>query len=314
MPRSNVRGKEARISKKDSTNEAGSWQEAFIAALREEDLEGLLSVLDAQKTAHAGTPRQAVKLKAAKLIEGHYKDSRASLYRTGLAFARSENEGAQEIGLVLLAPLYDRNQSEVKEIVLELAESGNWEVREWAASALRRIIVEAFAEIFPTLQEYAGHESPNLRRAVAVAGAWAAKDLTEDRCRLLLEILTPLMEDDDPYVRKNMGAYAIGDSFLKAQPRLVAEWLGRAGASERAQWNTAMALSSAEAAKQFDLLTDVLWKVAADERTVVRRATYRAVNNLAKRLPAEIVPLVASWETDSLRSHVYMRVWPNLKV
>ena len=121
------------------------------------------------------------------------------------------------------------------------------------------------------------------------------------------------MEDDDPYVRKNMGAYAIGDSFLKAQPKLVAAWLGLVSANERAQWNVAMALSSAEAAKQFDLLVEVLWKVAADERTVVRRAAYRAFLNLSKRLPGEIVPLVASWETDSQRSHVYKRVWPKLK-
>ena len=301
------------MSRIDSKNETSSWQEAFVAALREEDLEGLFSVLDAQRTAHAGTPRQAVKLKAAKLIEGHYDSSFDSLYETAVAFARSENEGAQEIGLVLLAPLYDRNPSEVKEIVHELTDSENWEVREWAASALRRMIVEEFAAVFPTLQEWAGHESPNLRRAVAVASAWAAKDLTQDRCRLLVEVVAPLMEDDDPYVRKNMGAYAIGDSFLKAQPKLVAEWLGLANANERAQWNVAMALSSAEAAKQFDLLIEVLWKVAADQRTVVRRATYKAVNNLAKRLPEKIVPLVASWKTDSQRSHVYMRVWPKLK-
>ena len=300
------------MRKKGSTNEASSWQKAFVAALREEDLDGLFSVLEAQRTAHAGTPRQAVKLKAAKLIEGHYDSSLASLYETAVAFARSENEGAQQIGLVLLGPLYERNRADVKEIVLQLVDSENWEVREWAASALRRIIVEEFSAIFPTLKEWAGHESPNVRRAVAVASAWAAKDLTEERCRLLLDILAPLMEDDDSYVRKNMGAYAIGDSFLKAQPKLVAEWLGLASANERAQWNVAMALSSAEAAKQFDLLIEVLWKVAADERTVVRRATYRAVNNIAKRLPEKIVPLVASWKTDSQRSHVYMRVWPKL--
>ena len=74
-----------------------------------------------------------------------------------------------------------------------------------------------------------------------------------------------------------------------------------------------MALSSAEAAKQFDLLVEVLWKVAADERTVVLRAVYRAVNNLAKRLPDKIVPLVESWESDAQRSHVYAKVWPKLK-
>lgn len=313
MPRQKEGGKGARNRVGHNTREADLWQEAFVAALEQDDLEGLLSVLDGQKTAHAGTPRQAVKLKAAKLIEGHYAGSPASLYETGVAFARSENEGAQEIGLVVVAPLFDRNQVEVTEIILELADSENWEVREWAASALRRIIADDFDAIFATLRAWAGHESPNLRRAVAVASAWAAKDLMEERCRLLLDILAPLMEDDDPYVRKNMGAYAIGDSFLKAQPKLVAEWLGQVGANQRALWNVAMALSSAEAANHFELLSKLLRALAADGRTVVRRATYRAVLNLAKRLPGEIVPLVASWKNDSQRSHVYLRVWPKIE-
>lgn len=313
MPRPNEGGKDARQTVRRNASEAGSWEEAFVAALEEDDLEGLFSALDSQKTAHAGTPRQAVKLKAVKLIERHCEGSRASLYKTGAAFARSENEGAQEIGLVVLAPLFDHNPAKVTEIVLELADSGNWEVREWAASALRRIVAGEFDAIFATLQAWAGHESPNVRRAVAVASAWAAKDLTEERCRLLLEVLAPLMEDDDPYVRKNMGAYAIGDSFLKAQPELVAEWLGRAGENQRAQWNVAMALCSAEAANQFDLLIDLLHKVAEDERSVVRRVTYKAVLSLAKRLPGEIVPLVGSWKTDPKRSHVYNQVWPKLK-
>ena len=313
MPRPNERGKDARQTVRRNASETGSWEEAFVAALEADDLEGLFSVLDSQKTAHAGTPRQAVKLKAVKLIERHYGGSLASLYKTGVAFARSRNEGAQEIGLVVLAPQFDRNPAEVTEIVLELADSENWEVREWAASALRRIIAGEFDAIFATLQAWAGHESPNLRRAVAVAGAWAAKDLTEERCRLMLEVLGPLMEDDDPYVRKNMGAYAIGDSFLKAQPKLVAAWLGMASENERSHWNVAMALSSAEAANHFELLSKLLWGLAADDRTVVRRATYRAVLNLAKRLPCEIVPLVASWKTDSQRSHVYLRVWPKIE-
>jgi len=313
MPRPNEGGNDARQTVRRSASEAGSWEEAFVAALEEDNLEELFSVLDSQKTAHAGTPRQAVKLKAVKLIERQYKDSQASLYKTGVAFARSENEGAQEIGLVVLAPLFDQNPAEVTEIVLGLADSENWEVREWAASALRRIIAGEFDAAFATIQAWAGHESPHVRRAVAVASAWAAKDLTEERCRLLLEVLAPLMEDDDPYVRKNMGAFAIGDSFLKAQPKLVAEWLGDVGANQRAQWNAAMALSSAEAANHFELLSKLLWALAADGRTVVRRATYRAVRNLAKRLPGEIVPLVASWKNDVQRSHVYERVWPKIE-
>ena len=70
---------------------------------------------------------------------------------------------------------------------------------------------------------------------------------------------------------------------------------------------------SEEAAKHFDLLLELLWKVAADDRTVVRRAVYRAVLNLAKRIPEKITALVEAWEEDSQRSHVCVQVKPKLR-
>ena len=166
--------------------------------------------------------------------------------------------------------------------------------------------------IFPSLIRWAGHDSPNVRRAASVASGSASRDCTQDECRLILEILSPLLEDDDPYVRKNLGAIAIGDSFLKSQLRMVSEWLGRASANPRSQWNVAMALSSAEAAKHFPLLSELLWQLAADDRTVVRRAACKAVLNLARRIQEEIVPLLENWKTDPQRSHIYDYVQPRL--
>ena len=312
MPRSSAQRNDGESKGGRAGGEANSWQDAFGAALEQADLASAISVLDGQKTGHAGTPRQAVTLRAAKLVRAHDDEWPASVYRTGAAFARSENEGAQEIGLVLLAPLYAHNPPEVSAMVLKLADSDHWEVKEWAASALRRIISDDFAALFATLKDWAGHASPNVRRAVAVASGSASRECTQEECHLLLEILAPLLEDDDLYVRKNLGAFAIGDSFLKSQPALVAEWLGRASASPRAQWNVAMALSAAEATKQFPILSVLLRQLAADERSVVRRATYRAVLNLAKRIPEEIGPLAESRATDPRRSHVHAHVHAKL--
>ena len=284
------------------------WRDSFAVAIERGALCEAIGVLDGEKTAHAGTPRQAVKLEAVKVMCGHFGEGSAALYEAGMSFANSESEGAQEVGLVLLGQLFEHNPAEVTGVILRLADSGNWEVREWAASALRRVISENFEAIYPTVREWVGHSSPNVRRAAAVASAWAAGDCTEAECRLMLEALTPLLEDDDAYVRKNMGAFAIGDSFLKAQPALVAGWLGKASSHPRAQWNVAMALSAAEAAKHVALLSGLLRKVAADERSVVRRAVYRAVLNLWKRVPEEISSLVEGWKDDPERRHVYDRV------
>ena len=109
-------------------------------------------MLDGEKTAHAGTPRQAVKLEAVKVVRGHYGQGSAALYEAAMAFACSESEGAQEVGLVLLGQMFGHNPAEVTGVIFRLADSGNWEVREWAASALRRVIGENFGAIYPTVK------------------------------------------------------------------------------------------------------------------------------------------------------------------
>ena len=291
-----------------ATRKGSSWRDDFLAGIEKDSCAEAIAVLDSQKTAHAGTPRQAVKLQAAKVMSRHFGEGTVGLYEAATAFAGSESEGAQEVGLVLLGPMFERNPAEVTDFIFRLADSENWEVREWAASALRRVISENFAAIFPTVREWAKHDSPNVRRAAAVASGSAAGRCTEEECRLLLEALTPLLEDDDPYVRKNFGAFAIGDSFLKAQPALVAGWLGRASSRPRAQWNAAMALSTAEAANHLELLSGLANQLAADERTVVRRAVYRAFLNLAKRIPEEVIPMAEAWKDDPARCHVYFHL------
>ncbi len=243
MPHNNDGRNAAKEELATTTRKEKSWKDGFLSAIERNDVTGAIAVLDSQKTAHAGTPRQATKLQAAKLGSSHCGESTALLYDTAIAFARSESEGAQEVRLVLLGPLFGHNPAEVTDTILKLADSENWEVREWAASALRRVISGHFGAIFPTVQAWTVHASPNIRRAAAVGCGSAASSCTSDECRLLLDALTPLLEDDDPYVRKNLGAFAIGDSLLKAQPALVTEWLGRASSHPRAQWSVAMALS-----------------------------------------------------------------------
>ena len=291
-----------------ATRRGGSWRDGFLLAVERGELDAAIGVLDGEKSSHAGTPRQAVKLEAVRVIEGKFGASRAALYEAAMVFARSESGGAQEVGLVLLGKLYAHSPDGVTGTICGLADSENWEVREWAASALRRVISENFGAVYPTVEAWVGDSSPNVRRAALVASGSAAGSLTEEECRRLLEALTPLLEDDDPYVRKNMGAFAIGDGFLRAQPEMVAAWLGRASSQPRAQWNAAMALSAAEAANHFGLLSELLCRLAADERTVVRRAVYRAVISLAKRIPEEILPLLEAWKGDSERSHVCLQV------
>ncbi|MYC23972.1 MAG: HEAT repeat domain-containing protein, partial [Caldilineaceae bacterium SB0662_bin_25] len=146
-----------------------AWRDGFVAAVERGALAEAIAVLDAEKTAHAGTPRQAVKLQAVKVMERHFGEATSARYEAAMAFANSGSEGAQEVGLVLLGHMFGHNPAEVTGVILRLADSENWEVREWAASALRRVISENFEAIYPTVREWVGHSSPNVRRAAAVA-------------------------------------------------------------------------------------------------------------------------------------------------
>ena len=139
-----------------ATRKRDSWREGFQSAVERGELAEAISVLDGEKSSHAGTPRQAVKLEAAKVMGQHYRDSKAALYDAAMVFARSESGGAQEVGLVLLGQLFAHNPGGVTGTICGLADSENWEVREWAASALRRVISENFGAVYPTVRGVGG--------------------------------------------------------------------------------------------------------------------------------------------------------------
>ena len=44
------------------------WRDGFLGAIERGALSEAIAVLDGEKTAHAGTPRQAVKLEAVKVM------------------------------------------------------------------------------------------------------------------------------------------------------------------------------------------------------------------------------------------------------
>jgi hypothetical protein len=283
-----------------------SWQEEFAAAVGQEDLLSTLSLLDARKTGHAGTPPKALKVQAARIIGDRYRASPEALFHWALMLAHAENDGAKEIGLSLLPACYCQHPAEVTERVVALSDDGNWEVREWAAGALGTLIVQAFEEVYPELGQWARHASPNVRRAVVVGIGAAGCKLDAQRCRLLLDVLELLLSDTSPYVKKNLGPFALGDSLLRCYPELVATWLKEVlhQENEQVRWNVAMAMTTAAAAWHFHLLRDTFAQLAADPRTPVRKAVYKAAGNLLERIPGELLPVVEGWRNDPLRAHV----------
>lgn len=275
-----------------------TWIPAFDACLGADDLDGAMHRLDALKTGHAGTPPQAVKDTAIRRLRNAYGTDGPRIRKIGLALAGSEHPTAKEIGISLLPPFYDAAAPAIDERFLRTGDDPNWEVREWAASALASVISGHFELVLPRAWEWATHPSPNVRRLVVVAAGYAMRDCTAAQCQELLRLLTPLMADPDPYVGKNLGAFALGSYAIRYRPELVAPWAnGLELDDERTTWNLAMMFTTAEGAKAAALFPDVLARLALDERTRVRGAVRKATANLAKR-NSEALTLLAP-EKDS---------------
>jgi 3-methyladenine DNA glycosylase AlkD len=264
-----------------------SWEIPFLEALGERSAGSVLDVLQGQCTDHAGTPSAAVKLYALKLTRKQYKQTPQHAYQLGVELALSGDATGEELGVMLLAEHYALSPEEADEMMHRLADSENWEVREWAASACGHVLTEHFDHFYPVMETWVRDASGNVRRAVALAVKYAGKSRREEFAEPLLDLLDPLLADRDPYVKKNLGAYAIGDGLLRYYPentvRRLQRWIMID--DETVRWNLATVFKSAEGAKQADRALEVLQLLHADERAAVNKAWQAALKNLTTRRP-----------------------------
>jgi len=270
----------------------------FDACLHRVDLDGAMAVLDELKTGHAGTPPQAVKDKAIKRIRTVYARDHERLLGAGILLSESGSPGAREIGISLLPPCYASATSAIDERFLRIGDDRNWEVREWAASALAHVISGDFDLICPRLRQWTIDPSSNVRRMVVVAVGYSMRDCTERQCRQLLDLLTPLMTDAAAYVSKNLGQFALGSYAIRYRADLVAEWALSLNPDDlQTAWNLAMMFTTAEGAKRVLSFQVVFASLVRDDRKAVQGAISKAVRNIAKRNEPALIAILARWET-----------------
>lgn len=274
------------------------WKQLFGAAILDRDVHRVVAIMDSLKTDHAGTPRQAVKDAAARLVEHTFAPDPDRVYEIGMAFVTTGNAATKEIGIALLPPFYAAHEAEVNEQFLRVGDDANWEVREWAASALAYVVVAHFDLVHSRLREWSNHPSPNVRRLVVVAAGYATRDCTSIQCKHLLDVLTPLMADTNAYVSKNLGAFALGSYAVRYQHELVAEWAtGLDLDNEQIAWSLAMIFTTAEGAKHLDALQELFLSLVRDDRKKVQRAVKKALSNLEKRAPGKLDEVLQGTES-----------------
>ncbi|GIQ69663.1 hypothetical protein XYCOK13_24870 [Xylanibacillus composti] len=276
-----------------------AWEVPFLRALRSRKVQEMLSILDSLSTNHARTPAQAVKVQALKMIRSHC-DHADDAYKMGCALADSSSIVGDELGAILIAEHYHVDPQEATLRLYHLADSANWEVREWAASACSIVLDHHFESYYPALLEWTQSSSPHIRRAVAVAVKYSAKSRDESKANQLIDLIEPLLYDTDPYVKKNVGAFAIGGGLLKYFPSHVIQririWIEID--NEQVRWNLAKIFTSAEGAKyMLEFKDDVIPVLLSDKRPSIVRAV-KSMHTVAKKRGLEHI-----WERESKYRH-----------
>jgi 3-methyladenine DNA glycosylase AlkD len=270
-------------------DESGEWLSRFHEAIGQGDVGAALSVLGERSTAHAGTPPAADKRRAGRAMLAAVPEPRAR-WELAERLAASPEPVAVELVCDLIVVCYPHQPGEALRLLHGIADHSNWEVREVAAEALGALLTRHWEELYPVCAAWRGEPSANVRRAVVLAAKFAGRARRPSWGEPLLELLAPLLADRAPYVRKNLGPFALGSGLLRAYP---AQALARlrawaADPDEAVRWNVAMAFSAAEGAKHLDDALAILAGIAADERPFVRGAVRSALRALRKRKPAAV--------------------------
>ena len=250
-------------------------------AAQKVDLPGLVhALLAGTHRGRPGAPLAIKQLAVERLLIHHHRAPRRR-FRIAMALTAHTESVARQVGCPLLAGFWPEEGDAVIERWLALAEDDDWEVREWAAGMGATLLEEDYEAIRERFSTLIPHGSARVARAIAVAVRGALDSRRPERVDGFLDLLEPLMEEEDLVVRKILGTYVLGDGVLRVYPRAtltrMKSWARRTNWVIR--WNIAMALSTPTARQHVRRAIPILKGMSRVEPQV-DRAVMRAHNNL----------------------------------
>jgi hypothetical protein len=145
-----------------------------------------------------------------------------------------------------------------------------------------------------------------------LAVKYAARRDKPERVDALLDLLEPLLRAEEPYVRRNLGPFAIGDALLRVDPRTTLRRL-RAWSKERdamVRWNVAMAFSTAIGSFHWPAAKALLERLARGPEPVVRMAVAKAMRRCRQRYTEDVEETRKRWLQDRDRAATAQLVGP----
>jgi hypothetical protein len=147
---------------------------------------------------------------------------------------------------------------------------------------------------------------------VVLAVKYAARRDRPERIESLLTLLEPLLKDHTPYVRRNLGAFAIGDGLLRVDPtatmKCLREW--SRDKDQIVRWNVAMAFTSAIGSFHWPGAKSILDRLARSPEPMVRMAVARAVRRCRELYPEDVEETRRRWLLDRERRETAELVGP----
>jgi HEAT repeat protein len=285
---------------------------AVLAALARDDPNGMVAALDGQL--HHGRPGSpaALRQQVGERLAMALAPQKARVTRWIDALATSPSPTARQVACLLLASRYPEDPTGVLKTAEMLADDPHWEVRDAAGGLLGTLLDRDFAQIRGRLEELRASRSENLRRSVVLAVKYAARRDKPERVPQLMALLQPLMRDEKPYVRRNLGPSAIGDGLLRVDPKETLKCL-REWSKDRDQivrWNVAMAFSSAIGSFHWPAAKSILERLAKGPEPLVRNAVAKAMRRCRQRYTDEVEETRLRWLKDHDRAATAELVGP----
>jgi HEAT repeat protein len=273
---------------------------AVLAALARDDPNGVVAALDGQL--HHGEPGSPASLRhlVGERLATALAPQKGRVTRWIDALATSPSPTARQVACLLLASRYPDDPATVLRTAEALADDPHWEVREAAGGLLGTLLDRDFARIRGRLEDLRSSRAENLRRSVVMAVKYAARRDKPERVPQLLALLQPLLRDEEPYVRRNLGPSAIGDGLLRVDPKETLKCL-RDWSRDRdpiVRWNVAMAFSSAIGSFHWPAAKSILERLAKGPEPLVRNAVAKAMRRCRQRYTVEVEETRLRWLED----------------
>jgi hypothetical protein len=285
---------------------------AILAALARDDPSGVVTALDGQlHEGRLGSPA-AIRQQVGQRLAMALAAQTGRISRWIDLLATSPSPTGRQVACLLLASRYEDDPAGVLRTAEMLADDPHWEVREAAGGLLGTLLDRDFDRIREHLVVLRSARSENLRRAVVLAAKYAARRDKPERVNDLLGMLEPLLSDPEPYVRRNLGPFAIGDALLRVDPKQTLKCL-REWSKHRdpiVRWNVAMAFSSAIGSFHWPAAKAILERLAKGPEPIVRNAVAKAMRRCRQRYTDEVEETRLRWLKDRERAPTAQLVGP----